>query len=160
MAVSAYLVLPIGPVPVSMQPMAAMLAGFILGPVYGGAAVLLYIFAGCIGLPVFAGGRSGVAYVLGPTGGYLVGLAFQAALTGLANRGEGRRAGLFGACAWGMAGLAAEYGLGLLWLAHLLDFGLAKAMAVGFVPFFPWDLIKLGVAVAVFRHLDRRRLLP
>lgn len=69
-------------VPVSMQTLAVILAGALLGHVRGGAAVGLYLIAGAIGLPVFAEGRSGVDVLFGPTGGFLFGFLIAGMLSG------------------------------------------------------------------------------
>lgn len=157
-AVGAFMQFPIGPVPFTMQPLFVMLAGFILGPVRGAAAMGIYILAGAIGLPVFSGGGSGFAYLFGPTGGYLAGFVLTAALCGM---GGGRDwPGWVRALLWGLAGLAAAYILGVLRLMAVIDADLAKGVAVGFLPFIGPDLVKLGLAAAVYRYLSNRRLLP
>jgi biotin transport system substrate-specific component len=69
-------------VPVSMQTLAVILVGALLGPVRGGAAIGLYLIAGGLGLPVFAAGKSGVEVLLGPTGGFLLGFLITGVLTG------------------------------------------------------------------------------
>src|SRR5512133_1411896 len=79
-AAGAWLQLPIGPVPVTLQPLFIVLAGFLLGPARGAAAVALYVLAGVLGMPVFAGGKAGLGVLLGPTGGYLVGFILAAAV--------------------------------------------------------------------------------
>jgi len=93
-AVSAHLTvrLPFSPVPVTGQTFAVLLTGALLGRQRGAAAVLAYLAEGLAGLPVFAGGMSGLAYLLGPTGGYLLGFVAAAYLTGaLAERGWDRQ---------------------------------------------------------------------
>ena len=72
-AVGAYMALPIGPVPVVMQNLFVFLAGLILGGRWGLASVGIYLLAGAVGMPVFAGGTGGVGRFFGPTGGYLIG---------------------------------------------------------------------------------------
>ncbi|WP_029898813.1 biotin transporter BioY [Desulfohalovibrio reitneri] len=153
----AFMQLPLGPVPFTMQPFFAMLAGFVLGPLYGAAAVGLYVAAGLLGLPVFAGGKAGLAVLLGPTGGYLFGFILGAAVCGLAARGQmtWRRGLLFG-----LANLAVVYGLGLLQLKAVLSLDWLKALAVGFAPFILQDLVKLGMAVATTRFLRSKGLAP
>jgi biotin transport system substrate-specific component len=69
-------------VPVSMQTLAVILAGALLGPVRGGLAVALYLLAGTLGLPVFAEGRFGIQVLLGPTGGFLFGFLIVGSLSG------------------------------------------------------------------------------
>ena len=73
MAVGAFLAVPIGPVPIVLQNLFVFLAGLLLGPKWGTAGVAIYLFAGTLGLPVFAGGTGGIARFAGHTGGYLLG---------------------------------------------------------------------------------------
>lgn len=85
MIVGSYIRIPVGPVPIVLANMFAVLAGLLLGPVWGSASVGLYLLLGLIGLPVFSGG-GGPAYFAGPTGGYLVGYAAAAFAAGAVNR--------------------------------------------------------------------------
>ncbi len=73
-AAIASIKIPLGftPVPITLQTLAVLLSGAVLGPYYGALAMILYLLAGAIGLPVFAGGSGGIASILGPTGGYLL----------------------------------------------------------------------------------------
>ena len=72
-ATGALVFLPLYPVPITLQTLFAYLSGAVLGPWLGAASQIIYILLGAIGLPVFAGGRAGLATLLGPTGGYLFG---------------------------------------------------------------------------------------
>ncbi|NDV19705.1 biotin transporter BioY [Pseudodesulfovibrio sp. JC047] len=158
-SVGAFLVVPIGPVPVSMQPFFIFLTGFILGPKRGVLAVGLYLLAGTIGLPVFSGGRSGLGHLFGPTGGYLFGFVLSAWLCGMGRKTSPNlhwAAGLL----WGIGALLAVYGTGMTWLKFALDLSWQKAFIVGVVPFMPWDAIKIVAAVACCRYLIRLNLLP
>ena len=74
-AAGAFLAVPIGPVPIVLQNMFVLLAGLLLGPRWGLAGVGIYLLAGAIGLPVFAGGTGGIGRMLGPTGGVSPGLS-------------------------------------------------------------------------------------
>ena len=167
-AIGAMLVIPMGSVPFSMQPMFVALAGFILGPVLGGVSILLYLVAGAAGLPVFTRGMSGVAHLFGPTGGFLFGFVLFAVLAGVARRradrgsSQGQTAGVgwISGMAWGLAGLVALYALGLVWLKFRLDLGWWQAFLSAVAPFFPLGLVKLAMAVACVRLLARSRLLP
>lgn len=135
--------LPFSPVPVTGQTLAVFIVGAALGARLGALSVGLYVLEGLIGLPVFAGGASGIARLAGPTGGYLVGFIVAAALVGaLAERGWDRRAS---ACALAMlGGLAVIYVVGLTWLARFpLQTGLLEA---GLLPFLVGDAYKLIVA--------------
>ncbi len=144
-ALSAQLALrlPFSPVPVTGQTLAVLLTGVLLGRRRGVAAVLAYLAEGVIGLPVFAGGMSGLAYALGPTGGYLLGFVAAAYLTGfLAERGWDRRSSTTALAM--LVGNLAIYGPGLLWLGRFVG---DRVLALGLLPFIPGDLVKLVLAM-------------
>lgn len=156
----AWLSLPIGPVPVSLQPLFVFLAGFVLGPKKGALCVGLYVLAGALGLPVFAGGRAGLGHILGPTGGYLFGFILSAAACGLATGGKGGPLPWTRAAGFGLLALVAAYGPGVVWLRHSLGTDWGRTLALGLVPFLPWDCLKIAAAAACYRLLSRCRLLP
>jgi len=134
--------LPFTPVPITGQTFAVLLVGAALGSRRSAAAVLAYLAEGAAGLPVFSGG-AGLAYLLGPTGGYLLGFVAAAFLTGwLAERGGDRRF----ATAWVgfLLGEAAIYALGVPWLAHFVGF--PQAVALGLLPFIGGDIVKAVAA--------------
>jgi len=72
-SVSAFVVLPIGMVPLTMQSLMVQFAALLLPAPYGVISILLYLFVGALGFPVFSQGRGGLAHFVGPTGGYLLG---------------------------------------------------------------------------------------
>lgn len=132
--------LPFSPVPITGQTLAVLLIGALLGSQRGGLCLLAYLVEGTAGLPVFAGGKAGLAHLLGPTGGYLVGFIAAAHITGLlAERGWDRRMGTTLLAM--LLGNAAIYALGLLWLARFV--GGERVLASGLLPFIPGDLLKL-----------------
>jgi len=136
----------LGPVPITGQTFAVLLAGALLGSKRGALSQLAYLAQGAIGLPVFAGGHGGVAYMLGPTGGYLWGFVAAAFVVGwLTERGWDRHV-LTAALAM-MAGEVVLYALGLSWLARFVP-GQAL-LATGLVPFIPGDLLKLALAATL-----------
>jgi biotin transport system substrate-specific component len=158
-AVGAWLQLPIGPVPITLQPLFVFLAGYLLGPAGGAAAVALDVAAGVLGLPVFAGGKAGLGVLLGPTGGYLVGFILGAAVTGLAAP-RGGRIGWARGVATGVLALAVAYAVGAARLAQVLHLDARKAIAVGVLPFVAFDAVKLAVALVVARQLRAQGLAP
>ena len=85
--VGAYLKIPVGPVPIVLANFFVLLAGVLLGPKWGAASVGLYLLLGVVGLPVFAGG-GGIAYLTGPTGGFLIGYLPAAFLAGVISGGK------------------------------------------------------------------------
>jgi biotin transport system substrate-specific component len=151
LTLSAKAKVPMWPVPMTMQTFVVLGLGLALGSRLAVATVVLYLAEGVAGLPVFADTPEkgvGLAYIMGPTGGYLVGFALAAALTGLlADRGWDRHAGTAFLAALG--GLAVIYIPGMLWLGTII--GWSKPMlAVGFWPFVLGDLIKAAIiALAV-----------
>ncbi len=135
--------LPFTPVPLTGQTFAVLLVGAALGSRRGAASLLFYLVQGMIGLPVFAGGASGLAYLAGPTSGYLVGFVCAAFVVGrLAEIGKDRR--FRTALLMFLAGEAIIYLCGLPWLG--LAIGFQKALVAGLFPFLIGDAIKLIAA--------------
>lgn len=144
--------LPFSPVPFTLQVLAVILSGLLLGPRYGALAMAVYVLVGAVGVPVFAGFRGGLGVIAGPTGGYLLSYPIAAAVAGLAAyaavRAPRRRA-LALSFVWGCAALAVIYTLGAGWLSVAADLPLAVAVAQGVLPFVVFDLVKVGLAALV-----------
>lgn len=151
-AAGAYMVIPIGPVPIVLQNLFVLLSGLLLGSRWGAASIGVYLLAGFLGLPVFAGGTSGLAKLMGPTGGYLVGFLAAAYLVGLVAERSGGRLwiNLLGL----VAGSLLIYLCGVTWLKTVLDISLAKALTMGMWPFLPGDAAKIVAALALGRTLE------
>ena len=158
--VGAYVHFPLGPVPISMQVCFVLLAGFVLGPLGGMLAVLLYILAGLAGMPVFYGGTSGFAHLLGPTGGYIMGFVFTPLICGLWRKAGTRTMPWTLGVLFGVLGYIPIYTLGLLWLKTTLSITWAKAVSVGMLPFLPSDALQVAASVFAARALIRQDLLP
>ncbi|MGY4707662.1 biotin transporter BioY [Candidatus Bipolaricaulota sp. J31] len=138
--------LPFSPVPITGQTFAVLLVGALLGRYRGALSMGLYLLWGVLGLPVFAGGTGGLARLMGPTGGYLLGFVAAAWTTGfLAQRGWDRRTW---SCILAMAlGNLVIYLFGLPWLAFFV--GVERAIPLGLLPFLPGDAVKLALAAAL-----------
>lgn len=135
--------LPFTPVPLTGQTFGVLLVGAALGSRRGFASLGLYTALGLAGLPVFAGGASGLGYALGPTGGYLLGFMVSAYVIGLlAERGLERN--LRTSLLPFLLGTIIIYALGAGWLA--LYVGPQAAISKGVLPFLPGDLFKLILA--------------
>ncbi|WP_255168274.1 biotin transporter BioY [Natrononativus amylolyticus] len=155
---SAYVVLPlpISPVPVTLQVLFVFLAGLLLGPYWGAFSMLLYLLAGAMGAPVFAGGYAGLGVIVGETGGYLLSYPLAALLIGLLVHGTAGRRNpaetpvpvLVGAL---LAATILIYALGVAWLAWVLALEPTEAILVGAVPYVPGEIVKLVAAVAIVR---------
>ena len=159
---SAKVSIPIGPVPISMQTFAVLAIGAALGPRLGALAVLAYLGQGALGLPVFAGTPEkgiGLAYMVGPTGGYLVGFAVAAFTVGLlARRGWDRS--VVPATAMMLIGHAVVFAFGLLWLGTVIGWD-RPVLSIGLTPFLIGTLAKSLLAAVVlpgaWRLLGRPR---
>ena len=140
---------PLSPVPMTLQPLAVLAVGGLLGAQGGVASLVLYLALGIAGLPVFAGGSGGLIHVLGPTGGYLLAFPLAAGVVGAL---AGPTAGVLRvllACAVGMVVIHAG---GTAQLA-ILGGDPGFALRAGFVPFLTGDLLKVGIAAAVILGL-------
>ncbi len=136
---------PFWPVPMTLQVLAVLMIGATAGARLGGATVLAWLGLGALGAPVFATG-AGLAYMVGATGGYLAGFLAAALVVGyLADKGHGRTIG--SALLMLLAGVVIIYALGLGWLAGII--GAEKAIAVGFMPFIPAEVLKVALGTAI-----------
>jgi len=138
----------IGPVPVTGQTFAVLLTGALLGSRRGALSQLSYLAVGATGIPFWfaLGGSPGIARLVGPTGGYLIGFVAVAYLVGwLAERGWDRR--IWTAALAMLAGETVLYVFGLTWLVRFVPVG--KVLQVGLYPFVIGDLIKMAAATLI-----------
>ncbi len=150
--IAAKINVPVWPVPVTLQSFAVAGLAAAFGWRIGVATVALYLFQGAMGLPVFATG-GGLPYLMGPTGGFLLGFLAMAAIIGYAaDKGASSKPlALFGAMLVGEAVLLA---LGFVWLLTLsgqagwIDQSnvVASAFAKAVQPFIIWDVLKMALA--------------
>lgn len=138
--------LPFSPVPITGQTFAVLMIGALLGSRRGSLAVLAYLIQGIAGMPVFTFG-GGLAFLFGPTGGYLIGFIPAAYLTGrLAEKGWDRRIGTTILAM--MSGNIAIYTFGLFWLTCLMGLS-TKPFMVGVYPFIIGDVLKIALAAVL-----------
>lgn len=150
-SVGAFIAIPVGPVPIVLQNMFVLLAGLILPPAWAASCVAVYLLMGFAGLPVFAGGTSGIGKVFGPTGGYL--LAYlPAAFTVSVISGRVEKSMVRDVAAI-IAGMALIYALGVPWLKWVLALSWGKTLAVGVYPFLVGAVIKMVAALLIARKL-------
>ena len=146
--------IPFWPVPMTLHTLAVFFVAATLGPRLGFAAMAAYLTAGALGMPVFSGTPErgiGLAYMAGPTGGYLAGYLLGAGLTGWLAQG----CGLIGRFLAMLAGLAVVYALGLAWLALYVP--AQGLLAAGLTPFLLGDLVKLALASGLIAAIARLR---
>lgn len=166
LAIAAKIRVPMWPVPITMQTFAVLTIGAAYGARLGGATLLAYLALGALGMNVFTGtgeGASGLAYMAGPTGGYLLGFLVAAIVMGkLAARGWDKSvASMAGAL---LIGNAIIYAFGLPWMAYLFaaEKGMAWVTQWGMTNFLLGDALKLVLAAmlipAVWKFVgDARR---
>ncbi|HEY8712562.1 MAG TPA: biotin transporter BioY, partial [Thermoanaerobaculia bacterium] len=143
---------PFSPVPLTMQPLAVLLVGVILGSKRGAAAAILYLLEGASGAPVFAQLHGGAVWLAGATAGYLWSYPFAAFV-----------AGWFSEKNWGstiapaVAGMLVALGViylgGWSWLAVLT--GARNAFVAGVAPFVIADVVKIAIAAALLPQAQR-----
>lgn len=161
LVLSAKISVPFYPVPLTMQTFAVIGLGLALGPWRAGAAILVYLCEGAAGLPVFAGTPQkgvGLAYMMGSTGGYLLGYVPSVLVAGwLARRGWDKDP--LPAMAAALLAGAIIYVPGLLWLGIVIGFD-KPVLQYGLIPFIPGDIVKASLAALVFpivwKWLDAR----
>jgi biotin transport system substrate-specific component len=153
---SAKIQIPFWPVPMTMQTFVVLMIGAVLGARAGAATVALYLFEGGLNFAVFAGTPErgiGIAYMYGPTGGYLFGFLVAALAIGFASD-KGWMKTLTGNVGWMLAGHAIILALGIAWLSRIV--GVDAAIATGLHPFWLATALKTAMAVAAYEALRRR----
>jgi biotin transport system substrate-specific component len=153
-AIAAQIAIPIpgSPVPLTLQPLAVLLVGVILGSARGAAAAALYILEGVSGLPVFAQGHGGIVWLTGPTAGYLLSYPLASWTAGwFSERGWGST--LVRSITGMLVALAVIYAGGWSWLALMV--GPQAAMTMGIVPFVIADVIKIALGGALLPYAQR-----
>lgn len=152
-AVAAQIAVPLWPVPITGQTLAVLLVGVTLGATRGALSLALYAVLGIVGLPVFSDYSSGWSVIAGPTGGYIVGFIFAAALAGwLAQREWDRK--LVRAFLAFLAGSIVPFAFGLPWLAAALgSYGLPNdlnsVLQAGLYPFILGGVIKAAFGAGI-----------
>lgn len=151
-AMGAFISIPIGPVPIVLQNMFVLLAGIILGPVWGLACVAIYLLIGFAGLPVFAGATSGVGKLFGPTGGYLLAYLPAVFVTGAISKIL-KKTSTANVIAM-IAGSLIVYAIGVPWLKLAFSLSWSKALALGMYPFLIGDGLKIGAAIVIAKKIQ------
>ena len=150
LCISSYIIIPIGPVPHSMQPAFIFLNALVLGAKTGCVSILVWFALGIIGLPVFAGGKAGLATFIEPTGGFLIGFLVATfvigSLTDKKNLSFAQNILIL------MLGLVIIYTLGLVGFKLSMQYVLGKSFSwqtsfgLVVVPFLPFDIVKAIIA--------------
>ncbi|MGN0906415.1 MAG: biotin transporter BioY [Bullifex sp.] len=146
-AVGAFIRIPLPPVPITLQTLFTLVSALLLPLSVSIPSVLVYLFLGIIGLPIFTSG-GGLAAVTGPTGGYLIGLIPAVTVGGLMVRKDGKKPLWYYLLA-SFAATVAIYIPGLFWLGYSRHLTLSQTLAGGLTPFIIGDVIKMIVSSIV-----------
>ena len=153
-----------GGVPITVQNLFAILAGGVLGSFWGGLSVLIWIILGAVGIPVFANAHGGLAIILGPTGGYMLGYALGSLFLGMTlgspKLTESKKDAklVIKIVLFSLIAYALVYLPGIPWFMHVMA-GKGKpqtfqnALRLTFIPFIPGDLIKWAVTISLLAFL-------
>lgn len=142
--------LPFSPVPFTFQVLGVFLAGLFLKPYQSLSVLGIYILTGALGLPVFARG-GGPGYLFGMTGGFIFGFLFAAVLISFLKDRLHSAAGTLAAL---LLGLAVIYLTGTLYMAFFTGKGFGAVLSLAVVPFIPLDLVKVIIALLIYRAYE------
>lgn len=157
-AVGAFISIPIGPVPITLQGLFVLLSGFVLGAKLGALSQIVYVLLGLIGLPIFAGFTGGIQTVMKPSFGFLLAFIVAAFLAGLISE---KLNGRFRFLISGFIASCSLYLIGIPYMGFILNsilgkgFGIETLLKIGMISFIPGDISKLIVASLVADKLQR-----
>ncbi|MDO8885655.1 biotin transporter BioY [Candidatus Oleimmundimicrobium sp.] len=136
--------IPFSPIPITLQVLFVLLSGALLGANLGALSQLIYIFLGCLGLPVFAGG-SGMGVLVGPTGGYIFGFILAAYVVGKLVENKNNLS-YFRIFLTLMVGVLIIYLVGAFQLMLVAKLDFTRAILGGVIPFIGPDIVKAFLA--------------
>lgn len=144
--------IPGSPVPITFQVLSVALAGSILGSKWGFISQSVYVLIGSIGIPVFAGFNSGIAAIIGPKGGYIIGFPFMALIIGYIVDKHKNNSYIKYLLAM-LSGLIILYVFGASWLAIVLKLNITQAVVMGVGWFLPFDIVKIAVGAYLAKRV-------
>lgn len=146
--------LPFSPVPVTCQTIGVMLAGNLLTPKSAFISMFLYLLLGIMGLPIFAGGASGISSILGPSGGYLISWPISAFISAsILKNSKKNFSTLFIVNV--ISGILLIYLLGVTQLSYVTKMGFVPAIISGALPFIPGDIAKAALSATISLAVQR-----
>lgn len=151
-AIGAFISIPIGEVPISMQSLFVILSGLILGSKLGALSQILYIILGLIGVPIFSGFTGGLQSFMKPSFGFIIGFIFAAYIVGKITDNNKERKNIWIAS---FIGTIVIYLFGLPYMYYMLNIVMVKGLSfvnilqIGCIIFLPGDIIKAVVSSVV-----------
>lgn len=156
---SCFIVIPLGTVPFVLQNMLAIMAGAIFGFPQGAASVGLFMVTGALGVPIFSGGKGGIAILLGPTGGFILGYFIGAMICGFIAKTPKtdecafEKKNIFKLFIAGLLGFIFSYIPGIIQFMKSTSMTLSTTLATCVIPFIPIDIIKLAIMIPLSAKL-------
>lgn len=151
--ICAQIMIPFGQVPFTLQTLGVFVSAALLGWKRGTLSVLVYIFAGLVGLPVFTGFNGGAGVLFGPTGGYIIGFVFTALIVGIMTERLGKK--LWVLVVSMVLGMAVCYAFGTVWFMIITGTGFAAALMLCVVPYLIADALKIAIAAVLCNRLGK-----
>lgn len=153
-AVGAFIKIPLGTVPITLQLLFTVLAGIMLGAKLGALSQLIYMIIGLFGVPVFAGGTGGITNIISPSFGYVIGFILGAYVIGKIAEGQ-TNPSLVRLFVASVAGVIVIYAIGVPYLYFIMNnvsgkiMTFSNALKFGLIVFIPGDLLKCVIASAL-----------
>lgn len=152
-AICSQIQIPLPYIPINLALFAVHLCGALLGPKWGALSMAAYALLGAVGVPVFAGFKSGPAALFGKTGGYILGYILCALVVGLMTRKFG--SSLRNLCLSMVVGVAVCYLFGTIWFMVLTGMNLVTSLSYCVIPFLPGDAVKILLAAVLSLRLQK-----
>lgn len=152
-AVCSQIIIPFGQIPFTLQTLGVFLSASLLGARRATYSVFVYILLGAVGLPVFSAFSGGLGFLLGPTGGYIIGFLFTAFIVGFITEKLGKTAWLL---ALSMAiGLLLCYAFGTAWFCIVMKKDILYGLLCCVVPYIIPDIVKIVASIFMIQRLDK-----
>ena len=153
-AIGAFISLPVGPVPISLQSLFVILSGLIIGPKLGALSQIVYISLGLIGVPIFSGFTGGPQTIMKPSFGFIIGFVFAAYIVGVIAHSD-KKLSIKKVWIGSLVGTIVVYLFGLPYMYYMLNIVMGKGlsfqaiMQMGCLLFLPGDFVKVIIASLV-----------
>ena len=148
----SWIMLPLGGVPMTLQTFGVAFCGFLLGIRGGVSATAVYLILGAVGLPVFAGFGGSLAFLFGPTGGFLFGFLFLSFFCGTAKR----KSSFLQAFLLSLTGLFLCHLFGILWFAYVGKLSFFQSFLLSSLPYLLKDILSVFFARFLFLKMKKR----
>lgn len=152
-AVCSQIVIPFGQIPFTLQTVGVFLSASLLGARRATCSVFVYILLGAVGLPVFSAFSGGLGFLLGPTGGYIIGFLFTAFVVGFITEKLGKTVGVLILSM--TIGILLCYAVGTVWFCVIMKKDVLYGLLCCVVPYIIPDIVKIVATIFITQRLDK-----